>query len=136
MSAIDGLNIVRPLQQHSKCDWYFGKSLLEALSHQLVIKNDYSAKQFNEQENLLIEVFDKTDDKNAVIVQCRIKSGSISVGERLNILPRGVPCQAVQILNTENKSVEYAKEDEIVGMKLNVGNPEDIQMGSFLGLRT
>ena len=69
-----------------------------------MIKND-SAKQFNEKRDLLIEVFEKTDDKNAVIAQCKIKSGSISVGERLNILPRGVPCQAINILNAENKSV-------------------------------
>ena len=90
MSALDGLNIVRPLQQNQKCDWYFGKSLLEALSHQIVIKND--SVQLNEPQKLLIEVFDKTDDKNAVIVQCKIKSGSMSIGERLNVLPRGIPC--------------------------------------------
>ena len=47
VSAIDGLNIVRPLHQYPKCDWFFGKSLLEALSHQIVIKND-SSKSFSE----------------------------------------------------------------------------------------
>ena len=94
------------------------------------------------EESVLIEVFDKLefDPKNqgtypGVSVQCLIKQGLAHIGQKLTLLPQNLPAQIISMQNSEFKNTDEAKSGELVTVKLNIQDSDNVQIGSVLSQR-
>lgn len=92
------------------CPWYNGPTLIEALDALPVEKR-------NPDGPVRIPVLDKMRDQG-VIAHGKIESGTIHVGDKIMLLPSGLPSQVGSILDHKNANVKFARPGENVQIKL------------------
>lgn len=63
------------------------------------------------------------------MIECKVEQGVIEVGSKLTLLPSYLPAQALSILNSQGKQIDRAFRDELITMKLNVGNEQQVDIG-------
>jgi peptide chain release factor subunit 3 len=64
-----------------------------------------------------IPILDKMKDRG-VVVFGKVEQGTINVGEKLTIVPSGLPCQIQTIYNSKEQPVQYAKPGENIKLRL------------------
>lgn len=72
---------------------------------------------------LRIPVSDKMKDQG-LIIHGKVESGSVSLGDKLMVMPAGVPAQVLQLYDVKNRLVEFANHGENVQIKINVADEE------------
>ena len=68
----------------------------------------------------------------ALVCHGKVEHGSVRLGDKLAVMPSGVPAQVLQLLDGKGRPVEYANPGENVQIKINVADDEQIQRGFVL----
>jgi peptide chain release factor subunit 3 len=107
-----------------KCNWYNGPNLLELLD-QVKLEERFPNGP------LRIPVLDKMKDKD-LIIHGKVENGTIRLGEKLALCPRGDFCQVLGLLDAKGQQVAYACPGENVQIKLNIADDELVQRGDVI----
>lgn len=68
-----------------------------------------------------------------IVVFGKVEQGTITVGEKLTIMPSGLPCQIQTIYNSKEQPVQYAKPGENIKLRLlHIQDESMIQKGEVL----
>lgn len=110
ISGLAGDNILTRVTKET-CSWYDGPTLMEILDKLPVEKRDPNGP-------LRIPIIDKMKDANQIIAHGKIESGTLTVGDRIQLAPYGHPCQVGGILDAQNQVVRLAKPGENVQVRL------------------
>lgn len=111
ISGLHGINI-KDRVEPKLCSWYKGPSLLEILDELPVENRDPNGP-------LRIPILDKMKDATKMIIHGKVESGTVKLGDKLSLSPNNLPCQVLQITDSKNQLVEYARPGENVQVKLN-----------------
>ena len=105
IAGLSGENIKEPLSNLT-CNWYKGLPLLDLLD---------SVKLAPRFPNgpLRIPILDKMKDSN-LIVHGKVENGTISLGDKLAIMPSGAPAQVLGLMDGKGDLVRYAGPGENV----------------------
>lgn len=93
LSGINGDNIKDPLSK-TVCSWYEGPTLLEVLDNFEVPPRDANGP-------LRIPVLDKMKDRGTIIFG-KVESGTVKVGDQLNLTPSNLLCQVSSVYDSKN----------------------------------
>lgn len=102
-----------------KCPWYTGPCFLDLLNQMQIPSRDPTGP-------LRIPILDKMTDRG-VIVFGKVESGTVSIGSKIQIAPSLFPCQVLNIFNSKEELVRYAKAGENVKLRLS-GVEDDTQI--------
>lgn len=80
---------------------------------------------------LRIPILDKMKDKD-LIVHGKVENGTIGIGDKLAMMPSGVPAQVMGLLDGKGQNVRYAAPGENVQIKINVADEESVIRGNVL----
>lgn len=127
ISGLHGINI-KDRVEPKLCSWYKGPSLLEILDELPVENRDPNGP-------LRIPILDKMKDATKMIIHGKVESGTVKLGDKLSLSPNNLPCQVLQITDSKNQLVEYARPGENVQVKLNHLSDDQIQSGMVLSIR-
>lgn len=122
IAGLTGDNIMEPLG--NKANWYKGPTLMQIL-------DDIKITGRNAQGPLRIPILDKMKDPN-LVAHGKVESGTITLGEKLAIMPSGVPAQVMELKDAKGDLVKYAEPGENVQIKLNVADDDHVQRGFVL----
>jgi peptide chain release factor subunit 3 len=124
MSGLTGENIKEPVDAKT-CPWYSGPTLIQAL-------DGLPNEKRNPSGPLRIPVLDKTLDQG-VIAHGKIESGTLNIGDKIQLWPSGYPAQVGSILDHKNAQVMYARPGENVQIKLiHIEDEKMIQKGDVI----
>ena len=63
----------------------------------------------------------------------KVESGTVNMGEKLMLMPSGIPCQVLNVYNSKEEAVRYAKPGENVKLRLlNIADENQINKGDVL----
>jgi len=62
----------------------------------------------------------------SLIMHGKVENGTVRLGDKLAVMPAGVPAQVLQLLDGKGRNVEYAEPGENVQIKINVADDEQI----------
>lgn len=62
----------------------------------------------------------------------KVENGTLRLGDKLAIMPSGVPAQVLSLLDAKGQVVKYATPGENVSVTLNVADDEQVQRGFVL----
>lgn len=99
--------------------WYTGPTLLDALDAIDLSHRDPGAP-------LRVPILDKLKVDNNLIVYGKVESGTISIGDKLAIMPSGAPAQVLKVFDSTSSFVRSAYPGENVELKLNVTDEDQI----------
>lgn len=105
ISGMTGDNIEQKVDQ-KKCSWYKGPTFLEVID-EIPLVPRYPAGP------LRIPILDKMKDKE-IIAHGKVENGTITLGDKLAIMPSGAPAQVVNLLDAKGRVVKYATPGENV----------------------
>lgn len=109
LSGLSGDNIKDTVDKKI-CNWYNGPSLIGLLDQLEVAKRDPLG-------SIRIPILDKMKDRGIVIFG-KVESGTVNIGEKLTLMPANIPTQVLNVYNSKNEAVKYAKPGENVQLRL------------------
>ena len=115
IAGLQGHNIAEPVPKGT-CNWYSGPTLMEILNDVQLDKRDPTG-------GLRIPIIDKMKDP-ALICHGKVENGTVRIGDKLAVMPAGVPAQVLQLMDGKGRAVEYAAPGENVQIKINVADDE------------
>lgn len=127
ISGLTGENITEPLDP-KVCPWYEGKTLIQILDELPVEYRDPDGP-------LRIPVLDKMKESNRMVIHGKVESGTVRIGDKLTLAPHNHACQVLNVLDSKNQQVEYARPGENVQVKMLHLEEEMITPGSVLCIR-
>lgn len=77
---------------------------------------------------LRIPVLDKMKEKD-LIVHGKVENGTITLGDKLAIMPNGHLAQVMGLLDAKSQPVKYAAPGENVQIKINVADDDHVKRG-------
>lgn len=124
VSGLNGTNIKDPMPD-GICNWYQGPTLVELLDNLEVPPRDPEGP-------LRIPILDKMKDRGTVVFG-KVESGTVKVGDQLQLLPSNMIAQISTVYNSKNECVRYAKPGENVQLRiLNIADENLINKGDVL----
>jgi peptide chain release factor subunit 3 len=123
IAGLAGHNIADPLPA-AVCKWYKGPTLMQIL-------DEVTLDPRQAQGPLRIPIIDKMKDP-ALVCHGKVENGTVRLGDKLAVMPHGVPAQVLQLTDGKGRPVEYATPGENVQIKINVADDEQIQRGYVL----
>jgi len=109
ISGLTGENLKEPVEK-DVCPWYDGPTLIQAL-------DKLPVEPRNPTGPVRIPILDKMREQG-VIAHGKIESGTIKVGDKIMVLPSGLPSQVGSILDHKNSPVMFARPGENVQIRL------------------
>jgi peptide chain release factor subunit 3 len=107
------------------CKWYNGPSLMKILDELELPKRDPTGP-------IKVPILYKMNDKG-IVVFGKIERGTVTMGEKLVLMPSNLPCQVLNIYNSKCEAVRYAKSGENVQLRLsNIEDENMINKGDVL----
>lgn len=106
------------------CNWYSGPTLLEVIDTVQLMPR-YPAGP------LRLPILDKWKEKD-LIAFGKVENGTLRLGDKLAIMPSGVPAQVLSLLDAKGQVVKYATPGENVSVTLNVADEDQVQRGFVL----
>ena len=104
IAGLTGANLCEPVGQ--TCNWYKGPTFMDILE-------DLKLEERYPKGPLRIPILDKMKDKD-LIVHGKVENGTISIGDKLAMMPSGVPAQVMGLLDGKGQNVKYAAPGENV----------------------
>lgn len=127
ISGLSGDNILQIVPQ-TTCNWYNGPDLLTILDNLDLPPRDAAGP-------LRIPVLDKMRDRGIVMFG-KVESGTVSLGDKLTVMPSNISCQVQTVYNSKGEPVKYAKPGENIQLRLLGLNDENqINKGDVLIMR-
>jgi len=80
---------------------------------------------------LRIPILDKWKEKDLTAFG-KVENGTIRLGDKLAIMPSGVPAQVMSLKDAKGRSVKYAAPGENVSVDLNVADESQVERGFVL----
>jgi peptide chain release factor subunit 3 len=124
ITGLSGQNINEPLTKED-CDWYSGPTLIQAL-------DELKLDQRYPKGALRIPILDKMKDQATIVVHGKVENGSVSIGDKLAIMPSGAPAQVLEVIDATNSPVKHAYPGDNVQLRINVADDDQIQRGHVL----
>ena len=121
IAGLTGDNI---MEKSDKCNWYNGPTFMEYL-------DTVELDQRFPQGDLRIPVLDKMKEKD-LIIHGKVENGTITLGDKLALMPSGNPAQVIGLLDGKGQNVQYAKPGENVQIKLNVADEDAVKRGDVI----
>lgn len=90
------------------------------------ILNDIKLNERNPKGPLRIPVQDKMKDQG-FIIHGKVENGSVTMGDKLIVMPKAEPTQVLELRDAKGRIVEYATPGENVQIKLNITDDEVLQ---------
>ena len=66
------------------------------------------------------------------MLQGKVVSGSIRVGDKLAVMPSKAPAQVLALYDSKERFVEFANPGEYVEIKVNVASDDHVRVGDVL----
>ena len=112
------------LEHANECEWYDGPTLLELLD-EIPLETRFPDGP------LRIPILDKMKDKD-LILHGKVENGTVQVGQKLALMPSGVPAQVLGLFDGKGRNVYQAFPGENVQVKINVSDEEAAKRGDVL----
>jgi peptide chain release factor subunit 3 len=109
VSGLSGDNIKDTVDK-KVCNWYNGPSFIQILDDLELPKRDADGP-------IRIPILDRMKDRG-VVVFGKVESGTVKMGEKLTLMPANIPTQVMNVYNSKNEAVKYAKPGENVQLRL------------------
>lgn len=71
-------------------------------------------------------------DQATLVVHGKVENGTVSIGDKLAIMPSGAPAQVLEVIDATNSNVKHAYPGDNVQLKINVADDDQIQRGFVL----
>lgn len=124
LSGLNGTNIKDPIPA-GVCNWYQGPTLIEIL-------DDLEVPPRDPEGPIRIPILDRMKDRGTVVFG-KVESGTVKVGDQLQLLPSNMIAQISTVYNSKNECVRYAKPGENVQLRiLNIQDENLINKGDVL----
>ena len=95
--GLSGENIMQPAEQ-KVANWYKGKTLIESL-------DDIKLEKRHPEGELRVPVLDKMRVDANLIVYGKVENGTIELGDKLQIMPSGIPAQVLKLVDSRTKAI-------------------------------
>lgn len=103
IAGLTGDNI---MERSEKCNWYKGPTFMELLDNISLVPRF-------PQGSLRIPILDKMKEKD-LIIHGKVENGTITLGDKLALMPSGNPAQVLGLLDGKGQNVLFAKPGENV----------------------
>ena len=100
------------------CNWYTGPTLLEVIDTVQLMPRFPAGP-------LRLPILDKWKEKD-LIAFGKVENGTLRLGDKLAIMPSGVPAQVLSLLDAKGQVVKYATPGENVSVTLNVADDDQV----------
>ena len=100
------------------CSWYDGPTLIEVID-KIQLMPRFPAGP------LRMPILDKWKEKD-LIAFGKVENGTLNLGDKLAIMPSGVPAQVLSLLDAKGQVVKYATPGENVSVTLNVADDDQV----------
>ena len=124
ITGLSGQNIKEPVSKED-CDWYKGPTLIQAL-------DELKLDQRYPKGPLRIPILDKMKEQATLVVHGKVENGSVSLGDKLAIMPSGAPAQVLEVIDATNSPVKIAYPGDNVQLRINVADDDQVQRGFVL----
>ena len=122
--GLSGENILDPVEQ-KVANWYKGKTMIECL-------DEIKLEQRNPNAELRVPVLDKMRVDANLIVYGKVESGTVKLGEKLQIMPGNIPAQVLKLVDSRTKAVRECFPGDNIEIKMNVADDDQVQKGMVL----
>lgn len=124
VSGLIADNIKDPVDK-KQCSWYTGPTLLNLIDTLPAPSRDANGP-------IRIPIMDKIKDRGVVIFG-KVESGTVHMGDKLMLMPSNLPCQVLNVYNSKEEAVRYAKPGENVKIRLlHIDDENQVNKGDVL----
>ena len=120
---------IKTAVENKAANWYKGPTMLDALDA-ITLQDRFPDGP------LRVPILDKMRVDANLIVYGKVENGTMSIGEKLAIMPSGAPAQVLKIVDSRTESVRQAFPGDNIEIKINVADDNQIDRGFVLCHRT